>query len=64
MLGAAAPLQAADVTPTAGQVAACDSARAQSRTVMAQWLGLRTTGLAALNARRTAARLPAVVLPR
>ena len=64
MLGAAAPLQAADVTPTAGQMAACDSARAQSRAVMAQWLALRTTGLAALNAKRKAAGLPAVVLPR
>jgi len=37
MLQAAMAMQGADVTPTAGQVAACDSARVLSRTVMARW---------------------------
>ncbi len=63
MLGAAMAMQNADVTPTAGQVAACDSARARSRGVMARWTTLRTTGLGALNAKRKAAGLPAVVVP-
>jgi hypothetical protein len=57
-------MQSADVTPTAGQVAACDSARAQSRSVMAKWLQLRTTGLGTLNAKRKAAGLTPVVLPQ
>jgi hypothetical protein len=63
MLGAAMALQSADVTPTAGQVAACDTARVQSRGVMARWLLLRTTGLGALNAKRKASGLAPVVLP-
>jgi hypothetical protein len=63
MLGAAMAMQNADVTPTAGQVAACDTARLQSRAVMAKWLQLRTTGLGGLNAKRKAAGLAPVVLP-
>jgi hypothetical protein len=63
LLGAGMAMQNADVTPTAGQVAACDSSRAQSRQVMAKWLQLRTTGLAGLNAKRKAAGLAPVVLP-
>ena len=63
MLGAAMAMQSADVTPTAGQVAACDTARLQSRAVMAKWLQLRTTGLGGLNAKRRAAGLAPVVLP-
>ena len=63
MLGAAMAMQNADITPTSGQVAACDSARAQSRGVMAKWTVIRTTGLGALNAKRKAAGLAPVVLP-
>ena len=63
-LGAAMAMQSADVTPKAGQVAACDSARVQSRGVMARWLALRTSGLSALNVKRKAAGLPIVGLPK
>jgi photosystem II stability/assembly factor-like uncharacterized protein len=63
LLSAAMAMQSADVAPTAGQVAACDSARVQSRDLMIRWNALRTTGLAALNAKRSAAGLPAVALP-
>ena len=41
LLQAAMAMQSADVTPTAGQVAACDSARAQSRVVLARWETLK-----------------------
>ncbi|HKE90879.1 MAG TPA: hypothetical protein VKB45_11100, partial [Gemmatimonadales bacterium] len=64
LLGAAMAMQNADVTPTAGQVAACDSARVQFRSVMARWLRLRTTGLGGLNAKRKAAGLTPVQLPQ
>ncbi|HTR21520.1 MAG TPA: hypothetical protein VMH88_11760, partial [Gemmatimonadales bacterium] len=63
MLQAAMAMQDADVTPTAGQVAACDSARARARLVMGQWGTLKTSGLAGLNAKRKSAGLPAVMLP-
>ncbi len=63
MLSAAMAMQNADVTPTADQIAACNSARAESQTVMARWNALKTTGLAAFNAQRQAAGLPAVALP-
>ena len=51
MLDAAMAMQTADVTPTTGQVATCDRARVQGRAVLARWTTLRTTGLAALNAK-------------
>ena len=63
MLSAAMAMQRADVAPTASQVAACDSARTQSASLMSRWTALETSGLAALNAKRKAAGLPAVVLP-
>jgi photosystem II stability/assembly factor-like uncharacterized protein len=63
LLGAAMAMQGADVAPTAGQVAACDSARVQSRRLMSRWTTLETTGLAGLNAKRRAAGLPAVQRP-
>ena len=63
LLSAAMAMQGADVTPTAGQVAACDSARVQSRAVMGRWSTLKSTGLAGLNVKRRAAGLPAVALP-
>jgi hypothetical protein len=56
-------MQSADVAPTAGQVAACDSARVQSRDLMLRWNTIKTTGLAALNAKRSAAGLTTVALP-
>jgi hypothetical protein len=55
LLTAAMSMQAADVAPTANQVAACAKARTESNAVLAQWNTLRTSGLAALN---TSARRP------
>ncbi len=37
MMNAAMAMQAADVAPTARQIAACDEARAQYQDVMQQW---------------------------
>jgi hypothetical protein len=54
-LGAAMVMQNADVTPTATQVVACQHAHAQSSALLARWAVMKTTGLAALNARRAAA---------
>ncbi len=61
MLAAAMSMQAADVPPSAREIASCTAARAQSVSVMARWKML-TTDLAALNAKRTAAGLPAVTM--
>ncbi|HXD49499.1 MAG TPA: hypothetical protein VN600_12030, partial [Gemmatimonadaceae bacterium] len=63
-MAAAMSMQNADVTPTASEVTAADQARAQSSTVMAKWNALRTTGLAALNAKRRAAGLAPIMVPR
>ncbi len=63
MIGAAMGMQAADVAPTATQIAACTRARAQSHDAMARWTTLKTSGLAAFNAKRKAAGQPAVKLP-
>lgn len=64
MLAAAMSMQAADVPPSAREIEACTSARAQSVSVMARWRTLTTTGLAALNAKRRAAGLPVVTMGR
>jgi hypothetical protein len=53
-------LQAADVQPTAVQLAQISEARGQGTRVMGRWATLSTTELAALNARLTAAGLPAL----
>ncbi len=57
MMAAAMAMQGAEVAPTARDVAACDEARTRSDDVMGKWRTLSTTGLAALNAKRTAAGL-------
>ena len=44
LLAAAMSMQAADVAPTATQVAACVRARAQLAEVMARWAAIRTAG--------------------
>ena len=62
-LGAAMAMQSAEVAPTAAEVSACDKARAQASEVMARWTRIRTAGLAAFNAKRSAAGLSAVALP-
>lgn len=64
LLAAAMAMQGADVAPTAAQTAACAAARALYAKVMAQWTGIRTAGLPALNAKRRAAGQPEVVVPR
>jgi photosystem II stability/assembly factor-like uncharacterized protein len=61
MLGAAMAMQRAEVAPTASQIAAATRARAQWAALLPRWTALRTSGLAALNAKRKAAGLPEVV---
>jgi len=63
MMSAAMSMQAADVAPTAGQVAGVTRARAEGADVMRRWNSLKTSGLAALNAKRKAAGQPAITLP-
>jgi hypothetical protein len=63
MNGAAMAMQAADVAPTANQVAACGKARTQAGEVLAKWKALSTTGLAGLNAKLKASGQQAVALP-
>jgi photosystem II stability/assembly factor-like uncharacterized protein len=60
--GAAMAMQGADVAPTASQIAACDAARTQLDQVMQKWNALRTTELAAFNAKRKAAGEAGVTL--
>jgi hypothetical protein len=60
---AAMAMQGADVAPTASEIAACDRARAQSSEVLARWNAVKTTGLAAFNAKRKASGQPAIALP-
>jgi len=63
MLGAANAMQGAEVPPTNNQVAACDRASKAFAGVMKKWTAMKTTGLAALNAKRKAAGKAAVTLP-
>jgi len=63
MMAAAMAMQGADVAPTAGQVAATERARTQTAEAMARWNVIRTTGLAALNAKRKAAGQAPVEIP-
>lgn len=64
MLAAAMAMQAAEAAPTAREVAACTTARANSAKVMARWTKLTTVDLAALNAKRKAAGQPAIIVPK
>ena len=59
---AAMAMQGADVTPTASEIAACDHARVQLSEVLPKWNALKTTGLAAFNAKRKAAGETTVTL--
>jgi hypothetical protein len=63
MMGAAMAMQAADVAPTASQVAAVAKARADAASVMKRWNALKTTGLAALNAKRKKAGEAPIGIP-
>jgi photosystem II stability/assembly factor-like uncharacterized protein len=60
---AAMAMQAADVAPTANQVAACGKARGEGSAVLAKWRTLSTNGLAALNVKLKASGQPGVKLP-
>jgi hypothetical protein len=62
-MAAAMAMQAADVTPTATQVAAVAKAKADAAGVMKRWTALKTTGLAGLNAKRKKAGEPPIELP-
>jgi photosystem II stability/assembly factor-like uncharacterized protein len=64
LMAAAVAMQGADIAPTAGQVTASERARAQAAPLLARWTALRTTGLAAVNARRKAAGQPELVIPK
>ncbi len=63
LMSAAMAMQGADVAPTAMQAAACTRARGQFSAAMARWNALRTSGLAALNAKRRAAGQPVITIP-
>lgn len=63
LMGAANAMQGAEVAPTTNQVAACDRASRQLSDVMKKWATLKTTGLAALNAKRKAAGQATITLP-
>jgi hypothetical protein len=63
LMGAAMAMQGAEAAPTANQVAACDRASQQLAEVMKKWTGLKTAGLAALNAKRKTAGQGAISLP-
>ena len=64
MVTAIMPLQAAEAAPTASQLATITRARAAYTAVMAKWTAIRTTGLAAFNARRKTAGQPGASIPR
>ena len=56
-------LQEADTAPTETQVAACNQAKEQLQGLLPKWETLKTTTLAAFNAKRKAAGQPEVLLP-
>jgi len=62
-LAAAAPMQEADVTPTAAEVAAVTRARTDAKGVMDRWAAIKSRDLAAFNAKQKAAGQPTVALP-
>ena len=64
LTAAAMAMQGADVAPTASQVEAFATAKAQSAAVMSRWASLKTGGLASLNAKRKAAGHATVEIPR
>ena len=62
-MAAAMAMQAAEVAPTASQVAAVTKARTDAAAVMKRWTALKTSGLAGLNAKRKKAGQSAIELP-
>ena len=63
LTGAAMAMQGADVAPTSGEIDAVERARTQLNEVMSRWNAVKTTGLAAFNAKRKAAGESQVKLP-
>jgi photosystem II stability/assembly factor-like uncharacterized protein len=63
MMAAAMAMQGADVAPTARQVATAARARADAGAPMRAWTALKTSGLAAFNAKRQTSGQPPVMLP-
>jgi photosystem II stability/assembly factor-like uncharacterized protein len=63
MMAAAMAMQGADVAPTARQVATAARARADAGAPMRAWTALKTSGLAAFNAKRQTSGQPPVTLP-
>jgi len=63
LMSAAMAMQGAEVAPTARQVAACTTARAQLAGAMKRWTALKGNGLAGLNAKLKASGQAAVTLP-
>jgi hypothetical protein len=63
MMAAAMAMQGADVAPTARQVATAARARADAGAPMRAWAALKTSGLAAFNAKRQTSGQPPVTLP-
>ncbi len=64
LVAAAMPMQAADIAPTANDLNTITHARADYAAVMARWMAMKSTGLAALNVRRKAAGEPAIAMPQ
>ena len=62
-MAAAMAMQAADVAPTASQVAAVTKARTDAAAMMKRWNALKTTGLASLNAKRRKAGEAPIGIP-
>ena len=62
-MAAAMAMQAADVAPTASQVAAVTKARTDAAAMMKRWNALKTTGLAGLNAKRRKAGEAPIGIP-
>jgi photosystem II stability/assembly factor-like uncharacterized protein len=62
-LDASLALQAADIAPTAAQIAACAHARDQANEVLARWETAKSKDLSSLNASLQAAGRPALTLP-
>jgi hypothetical protein len=61
-MAAAMAMQAAEVPPTASQIAAVTKARTDAAGVMKRWTTLKTSGLAGLNAKRKKAGQSAIEL--
>ena len=64
MITAVSSMQSSEMAPTASQLAAVTKAKADYTAAMAKWTAMKTTGLAAFNAKRKAAGQATVVMPK